>query len=121
MSLERSAAAAPPSSGVWPTHLRAIGAIRFGRRSARFAESVDFYRNLIGLPVHETFADSYQTTGVIFGLPGASLTLEIVKSEEPAPVDQHDQLCLYFPTQQAQDDARHRLTAAGAAPIPSHP
>jgi hypothetical protein len=76
MSLERSAAAAPPSGSVWPTHLRAIGAIRFGRRSARFAESVD---------------------------------------------DPRDQLCLDFPTQQAQDDARHRLTAAGAAPIPSHP
>ena len=59
--------------------------------------------------------------GVIFGLPGTSITLEIVRSKEPVPVDTHDQLCLYFPNQRARDDARYRLLPAGLQPVASHP
>ncbi|MGH4024984.1 MAG: VOC family protein [Pseudonocardiaceae bacterium] len=112
---------ASPGAEAWPTHLATIGALRFGRRSRHFDQSVAFYRDLVGLPVHETFRASYGTDGVIFGLPGTSVTLEIVRAEEPVPIDAHDQLCLYFPSQQARDDARHRLLAAGLQPVPSHP
>ena len=105
----------------WPAHLAPIGAIRFGRRSYRFDQSVAFYRDLVGLPVQETFRGSYGSDGVIFGLPGASLTLEIVRSAEPVSVDAHDQLCLYFPSERARDDARYRLLAAGLGPVTSHP
>ena len=110
-----------PGAEAWPAHLAGIGALRFGRRSRHFDQSVAFYRDLVGLPVQETFRASYGTDGVIFGLPGTSVTLEIVRSEEPVPVDAHDQLCLYFPSRRARDDARHRLLAAGLHPVPSHP
>jgi hypothetical protein len=110
-----------PGTGAWPAHLITIGAVRFGRRSQHFDESVAFYRDQVGLPVQEIFRASYGTDGVIFGLPGTSVTLEIVRSEEPVPVDAHDQLCLYFPSQRARDDARHRLLAAGLQPVLSHP
>jgi hypothetical protein len=75
----------------------------------------------VGLPVQETFRASYGTDGVIFGLPGTAVTMEIVRSAEPVPVDAHDQLCLYFPSRRGRDDAQHRLLAAGLQPVPSHP
>src|SRR5215470_5871799 len=113
--------ASPPVAATWPVHLATIGAVRFARRSHHFDESVAFYRDLVGLPVQETFRASYGSDGVIFGLPGTSLTVEIVRSAEPVAVDAQEQLCLYFPNQQARDDARHRLLAAGLQPVPSHP
>ncbi|HEY2765690.1 MAG TPA: VOC family protein [Pseudonocardiaceae bacterium] len=119
--IEDAHTTAPTVTGAWPAHLATIGAVRFGRRSQHFDQSVAFYRDLVGLPIQETFHGSYGTDGVIFGLPGTSVTLEIVRSEEPVPVDAHDQLCLYFPSQRARDDARHRLLAAGLQPVQSHP
>jgi hypothetical protein len=113
--------ASPPGGATWPAHLATIGAVRFGRRSHHFDESVAFYRDLVGLPVRETFRASYGTDGVIFGLPGTALTLEIVRSADPVAVDVHEQLCLYFPSQSARDNARDRLLAAGLQPVPSHP
>lgn len=105
----------------WPDKLALIGAIRFARRSANFEPTVRFYRDLVGLPVCATFADSYGSTGAIFGLPGSSLTFEIVKAEAPVAVDPHEQLCLYFPDAAAQQQATARLSAAGLQPAESHP
>ena len=81
----------------WPGELASIGAIRFARRSAHFEPAVQFYRDLVGLPLYATFGDSYGSTGAIFGLPGSALTFEIVKATESVAVDPGDQLCLYFP------------------------
>lgn len=86
----------------WPAQLASIGGIRFARRSSNFQETVRFYRELVGLPLFETFGDSYGSNGAIFGLPSWNLTLEIVESAEPVAVDHHEQLCLYFPDRQAQ-------------------
>ena len=47
-----------PSQAYWPAHLPA-GALRVVRWSARYEETVTFYRDAIGLPVLETFHDSY--------------------------------------------------------------
>jgi hypothetical protein len=105
----------------WPDELALIGAIRFARRSARFEQTVRFYRDLVGLPLCATFADSYGSTGAILGLPGSSLTFEIVKAETPVAVDTHEQLCLYFPDAAAQQRATARLSAAGIQPAESHP
>lgn len=109
-----------PSTG-WPQELAAIGAIRFARRSEHFEPTVEFYRDLVGLPLHSTFGDSYGTTGAIFGLPGSSLTFEIVKADEPVAADAHEQLCLYFPDATAQQQATARLSAAGIRPTESDP
>lgn len=105
----------------WPPELRAIGAIRFARRSANFAATVEFYRDLVGLPLCATFEASYGSTGAIFGLPGSAFTFEIVEATEPVAVDAHEQLCLYFPDAATRDAATARLRAAGVVPVASHP
>ncbi len=101
--------------------MASIGSIRFARRSSNFAETVRFYRELVGLPLHETFGESYGSNGAIFGLPSWNLTMEIVESVDPVTVDQHEQLCLYFPNQQAQQAAITRLEAASVTRVDQHP
>jgi catechol 2,3-dioxygenase-like lactoylglutathione lyase family enzyme len=109
-----------PATG-WPDELALIGAIRFARRSTQFESTVQFYRDLVGLPLVATFGDSYGSNGAIFGLPGTALTFEIVEADEPVAVDAGDQLCLYFPDATAQQQATARLSAAGLEPTESHP
>src|ERR1700744_3895431 len=98
-----------PSGKNWPAELASIGALRFARRSARFEETVSFYRDLVGLPLCATFGESYGSNGAIFRLPGSSLTFEIVEAIEPGPVGRQEQLCLYFPDSAAQRQAIARL------------
>lgn len=105
----------------WPDGLAAIGALRFARRSAHFASTVRFYRDLVGLPLCAAFTESYGSNGAIFGMPGSALTFEIVEATEPVAVDSHEQLCLYFPDAEAQRQATARLLAAGIEPVESHP
>jgi hypothetical protein len=105
----------------WPAELAPIGAIRFARRSAHFESTVRFYRDLVGLPLCATFAESYGSTGAIFGLPGSALTFEIIEAVQPVAVDNHEQLCLYFPDPTTQQNATARLSAAGMEPVESHP
>ena len=68
-----------PSDAVsrWPEHLP-VGAVRIGRVSAHYDQTVQFYRDLVGLPVLESFEGSYGEDGTIFGLPDTSVHLEIV-------------------------------------------
>ena len=99
----------------WPNHL-APRAIRFAHRTSRFEETVDFYRELVGLPLIDVFNDSYGLDGAIFGLPDSSLTFELVRSEEPVPVDGHEQLVLYLTDVAARDDAVERMTRAHLSP-----
>ena len=82
---------------------------------------MQFYRDVVGLPLCATFGDSYGSNGAIFGLPGSALTFEIVESTEPVPVDAHEQLCLYFPDASAQQQATARFSEAGIQPVESHP
>jgi catechol 2,3-dioxygenase-like lactoylglutathione lyase family enzyme len=110
-----------PSGNRWPQELSTIGGLRFARRSAHFDKTVSFYRDLVGLPLCATFSESYGSSGAIFGLPGSSLTFEIVEATEPVAVDSHEQLCLYFPDTAAQQRATARLVAAGVKPVESHP
>ena len=71
------------SGNRWPEELSTIAALRFARRSAHFDETVSFYRDLVGLPLCATFGESYGSNGAIFGLPGSSLTFEIVAGVNP--------------------------------------
>ncbi|ARG57746.1 MULTISPECIES: VOC family protein [Mycobacterium] len=105
----------------WPKELASIGCIRFARRSSNFEETVCFYRDLVGLPLYETFGESYGSNGAIFGLPSWNLTLEIVEAVDEVAVDHHEQLCLYFPDNQAQQAALARLRKAGIEPVEQHP
>ena len=85
----------PQGAGRWPEHLP-VGALRVGRSSAHYDQAVQFYRDLVGLPVLERFEASYGEDGTIFGLPDSSTHLEIVRAREPTgPVSQFDQLVFY--------------------------
>ena len=106
----------PPASA-WPESLAGLGAVRFARHYYHFKEAVHFYRDLVGLPVYETFEGSYGSNGVIFGMPGASLTFELVETDEPVTVDRHEQICLYFFDAGAKERATARLRQAGMEPV----
>ena len=106
---------------VWPESLAGLEAVRFARHYYHFREAVHFYRDLVGLPVYETFDGSYGSNGVIFGMPGASLTFELVEADGPVTVDRHEQICLYFCDAGAQERATARLREADMEPVESHP
>ena len=105
----------------WPKELASIGAIRFARRSTNFNATVRFYRELVRLPLYETFEGSFGSNGAIFGLPSSNLTMEIVEAIDAVAVDHHEQLCLYFPDKSAQQAAIARLQQAALQPVEQHP
>jgi hypothetical protein len=90
------------------------------RRSSRFAATVAFYRDLVGLPLLMAFSGTDTPDGLdgaIFGLPGKSATFEILDGGPQVPVDPHDELVLYLPGERARDAAAARLIAAGLSPV----
>jgi catechol 2,3-dioxygenase-like lactoylglutathione lyase family enzyme len=102
----------------WPEHLP-VGALRVVRWSARYDETVAFYRDIVGLPVLESFHASYGLDGTILGLPGGPVHLEIVRlPDDRHPVPGLDQLVFYLPDAGAQESVRARLAAAGVRPVP---
>jgi hypothetical protein len=111
----------PQGAARWPEHLP-VGAVRVGRSSAHYDQAVRFYRDLVGLPVLESFAGSYGEDGTIFGLPDSSVQLEIVRSPEPAVgADRVDMLVFYLPDAAAQERLIARMAAAGLEPMSQHP
>ena len=101
----------------WPGHLP-VGALRVVRWSANYDQTVLFYRDMIGLPVLETFHDSYGLDGTILGLPGGAVHLEIVQlGEAPNLALGLDQLVFYLPDASAQERIMARLAAAGVHPV----
>jgi hypothetical protein len=81
-------------------------------------QTVLFYRDMIGLPVLETFHDSYGLDGTILGLPGGAVHLEIVQlGEAPDLPLGLDQLVFYLPDAAAQESIMARLAAAGVHPV----
>jgi hypothetical protein len=105
-----------PQQARWPAHLPA-GALRVVRWSARYEETVIFYRDAIGLPVLETFHDSYGLDGIILGLPGGQVHLEIVRAGQASYPGGLDQLVFYLPDAAAREQMQARLAAAGARPV----
>jgi hypothetical protein len=49
------------------------------RWSAHYDQTVIFYRDTIGLPVLETFHNSYGLDGTILGLPGGPVHLASIR------------------------------------------
>ncbi len=106
-----------PGNARWPEHLP-VGALRVVRWSARYDQTVIFYRDIIGLPVLETFHDSYGLDGTILGLPGGPVHLEIVRLRDaPHPAHGLDQLVFYLPDAAAQERITARLAAAGVRAV----
>jgi len=106
-----------PERPRWPEHLR-VGALRVVRWSAHYDQTVIFYRDVVGLPVLETFGDSYGLAGTILGLPGGPVHLEIVRlTDARHPPPGLDQLVFYLPDAAAQEQITARLAAAGLDPV----
>jgi catechol 2,3-dioxygenase-like lactoylglutathione lyase family enzyme len=111
----------PNAASRWPEHLP-VGAVRVGRASAHYDQTIQFYRDLVGLPVLERFEGSFGEDGTIFGLPDTSTQLEIVRSTEPASgVDRIDMLVFYLPDAAARERLVARMAAAGREPASQHP
>lgn len=111
----------PEAGSRWPEHLP-VGAVRVGRTSAHYDQTVAFYRDVVGLPVLESFEGSYGEDGTIFGLPNTSTQLEIVRSTKSAiGVDRIDMLVFYLPDAAARERLVARMAAAGLEPAPQHP
>ena len=111
----------PDAGSRWPEHLP-VGAVRVGRVSAHYDQSVQFYRDLVGLPVLERFEASYGEDGTIFGLPDSATQLEVVRSTEPPmAVDRIDTLVFYLPDTAACERVVARMAAAGLELAPQHP
>jgi catechol 2,3-dioxygenase-like lactoylglutathione lyase family enzyme len=109
------------AQSVWPGLLRP-GALRFARASSNYEATVSFYRDLVGLPLLGSFADSFGADGTIFGLPDASVQLEIVRANAADPKGRGsdtDQLVLYLENAAALPAATSPLRAAGLTPDPS--
>jgi hypothetical protein len=62
---------AASTAGRWPERLP-VGSFRVMRPRRNYDRTIPFYRDLIGLPVLETFQASYGEDGTIFGLPDSS-------------------------------------------------
>src|SRR5271169_1273618 len=106
-----------PGQAGWPAHLP-TGALRVVRWSARYQQTVTFYQDAIGLPVLETFRDSYGLDETILGLPGDRVHLEIVRAGQASyPCGGLDQLVFYLPAAPAWEQMQARLAAAGARPV----
>jgi catechol 2,3-dioxygenase-like lactoylglutathione lyase family enzyme len=106
-----------PPAARWPEHLP-VGALRVVRWSARYEQTVIFYRDIIGLPVLETFHESYGLDGTILGLPGGPVHLEIVRlGDGRQPAQGLDQLVFYLPDAGARERITTRLAAAGVHPV----
>jgi hypothetical protein len=111
----------PEAAARWPEHLP-VGAVRVGRSSTHYDQTIRFYRDLVGLPVLESFAGSYGEDGTIFGLPDSSVQLEVVRSTQPVVrADRVDMLVLYLPGAAAQQRLAARMAAAGLEPTPAAP
>ena len=108
-------------AGRWPEHLP-VGAVRVGRSSAHYDQTVRFYRDLVGLPLVDSLAAGYREDGTIFGLPDTSVQLELVRSAAPVVrADRLDMLVFYLPDAAAQERLVARMAAAGVAPTSQHP
>jgi hypothetical protein len=92
--------------------------MRVVRWSTHYDQTVIFYRDIVGLPVLETFRGSYGLDGTILGLPDGPVHLEIVRLTGARQLPPGlDQLVFYLPDADVQEQITARLAAAGLDPV----
>jgi hypothetical protein len=92
--------------------------MRVVRWSTHYDQTVIFYRDIVGLPVLETFRGSYGLDGTILGLPDGPVHLEIVRLTDARQLPPGlDQLVFYLPDAGTQEQITARLAAAGLDPV----
>lgn len=108
----------------WPEHLD-VGAVRFARPTARYEEVVSFYGDAVGLPLLGRWRGNEGHAGydgVLFGLPGTPVHMEITQHGDPPRVPEphpENQLVLYLRGPEAVTTAVRRMAAHGHAPVPA--
>jgi catechol 2,3-dioxygenase-like lactoylglutathione lyase family enzyme len=104
---------------VWPDHLN-VGAVRFARPTAHYDDVRTFYGEVLGLPVLAEWRDHDGYDGIVFGLPGTAVQMEITQHGTPPVVPEphpENQLVLYLRGAGAQAAAVARLTDRGHHPV----
>ncbi|MBV9142572.1 MAG: VOC family protein [Pseudonocardiales bacterium] len=108
----------------WPVHLP-VGAVRFVRPTAQLAQCLHFYRDVLGLAVLAEFRGHDGYDGVVLGLPGNAVHLELVQRIDDARIPEpspENQLVFYLPHADAVASAAAHLQAHGYVPvIPENP
>ncbi|MGK5636709.1 VOC family protein [Streptomyces sp. URMC 126] len=109
---------------IWPEHL-AVGAVRFARPTAHYDDVLTFYADDLGLPVLARWRDHDGYDGVVLGLPGTPVHMEITQHGTPPRVPAphpENQLVLYLRGPEARDAAVRRLEERGHRPVaPANP
>ncbi|UNZ17521.1 VOC family protein [Streptomyces sp. 891-h] len=110
-----------PLAHTWPEHL-SVGAVRFARPTARFEAVRAFYRDDLGLPVLAEWRDHADYDGVVLGLPGSPVHMELTQHGDPPRIPAphpENQLVLYLADQAAHDRAVAQLRSRGHRPVPA--
>ncbi|WP_433548760.1 VOC family protein [Streptomyces sp. CA-294286] len=106
----------------WPAHLD-VGAVRFARPTARYDDVLAFYRDDLALPVLAAWrgADGHKGyDGVVFGLPGTPVHMEITQHGNPPRIPEphpENLLVLYLRGPEAVETAAARLRERGHRPV----
>jgi len=108
----------------WPSALP-VGQVRVARPTNNLDGLVRFYRDDLGLPEIDRFADHDGYSGVVLGLPGVAHHLELTQHAEGNPgatPTPDDLLVLYFEDAAAMAPVAARLLGRGHHPVePANP
>ncbi|MFJ9729802.1 VOC family protein [Streptomyces sp. NPDC101169] len=105
----------------WPGHLD-VGAVRFARPTAHYEDVVVFYRDVLGLPVLAQWRGHAGYDGIVLGLPGAPVHMELLQHGDPPRIPEphpENQLVLYLRGPEAVSVAVRRLAGHGYGPVPA--
>jgi catechol 2,3-dioxygenase-like lactoylglutathione lyase family enzyme len=103
----------------WPSHLD-VGAVRFTRPTAKYDEVLVFYRDHLGLPVLAQWRGHHGYDGVVLGLPGTPVHMELLQHGRPPRIPEphpENQLVLYLRGPEAVTTAARRLAEYGHSPV----
>ena len=104
----------------WP-----IAAVRFARPTDRLEDVLRFYEDGLGLRRIDCFDDHAGYSGVMLGLPGEEVHLELTTHEEgsPGPAPTRDNLLvLYLTDRDAITAVESRMRGLGHGPVePENP
>jgi hypothetical protein len=102
-----------------------VAAVRFARPTDRLPELLRFYEEGLGLSRIDSFEDHAGYSGVMLGLPGEEVHLELTTHAEgsPGPAPTRDNLLvLYLRDRETIAAAAERLRALGHEPVePENP
>ena len=105
----------------WPGHLD-VGAVRFARPTAHYDDVVVFYRDVLGLPVLAQWRGHAGYDGIVLGLPGTPVHMELLQHGDPPRIPEphpENQLVLYLRGPEAVTVAARRLAGHGHSPVPA--